>query len=540
MNKDIFDVLDNADNETIERLSSFTDDDDEVKKRILNMSERKYQNLKAGLSENESKDKKEITMSVADKRPVRWYKPLAAVAAVAVIIAGVTMITNSLDKYTDPSDDVLPAVQTETDSPVQSEAVTDSQSSEQPTDHTTTDTNLPSEDEMKELYAKFADFYSDINDTLISKQYELVSDGLAEEYKIKNRDNYINVEVLCDNEPDGTHLDYYYEFNDDRFSTLEEFNNYYSKFFNGTDCAFKSGKKYGKPDEERLLSIDETLEEFYKNGWLSYLIMECDNKLYISEDTCFEFINGAPDIKDYFSEHSFEVTENSFRRIRLSRDEKCIYATSVLFNKKENNTWEIADVEFNGFSLGSYWELGESTSEISDIICYLYISPNYGEEIMSSPDFETDEELIQIPEFDETITEAKARDILIENGLHHRSTRLVYSDTISEGYFIKTVPDENSWVLKDTFVDIYISRGKKPDKVKLPDVYGKSEDEASKILRDLGLFNYKIHLRYTEDYPDGVVIDSNYQANDLVDPDTAYITLYVSSSNPDFKTQENP
>ena len=159
---------------------------------------------------------------------------------------------------------------------------------------------------------------------------------------------------------------------------------------------------------------------------------------------------------------------------------------------------------------------------------------------MSSPDFETDEELIQIPEFDETITEAKARDILIENGLHHRSTRLVYSDTIPEGYFIKTVPDENSWVLKDTFVDIYISRGKKPDKVKLPDVYGKSEGEASKILRDLGLFNYKIHLRYTEDYPDGVVIDSNYQANDLVDPDTAYITLYVSSSNPDFKTQENP
>ena len=37
MNKDIFDVLDNADNETIERLSSFTDDDDEVKKRILNI-----------------------------------------------------------------------------------------------------------------------------------------------------------------------------------------------------------------------------------------------------------------------------------------------------------------------------------------------------------------------------------------------------------------------------------------------------------------------------------------------------------------------
>ena len=45
MNRKIFNVLDNAEDEIIEKLSSFTDDDDEVKKRILDMSERKFKEM---------------------------------------------------------------------------------------------------------------------------------------------------------------------------------------------------------------------------------------------------------------------------------------------------------------------------------------------------------------------------------------------------------------------------------------------------------------------------------------------------------------
>ncbi len=529
MNKSVFDVFDNADDEMIEKLSSFTDDDDEVKKRILNMSERKYQNLKAGISENDVKDKNEITMSVADKRPVRWYKPLAAVAAVAVIIAGVSMITNSLNKYTDPSDDVLPAVQTETDSPVQSEAVTDSQSSEQPTDHTTTDTNLPSEDEMKELYAKFADFYSDINDTLISKQYELVDDGFAAQYRMKNRDNYITVEGL-DNQSFRTDLNYYYEFNDERFSSLEEFNNYYSKFFCGTDCEFKLGKKYGKPDEERLLFIDETLEEFNKNGWLSCLIMECDDKLYVSEDACYDFIYNIQDINDYFSEHSFEVTENSFRRIRLSRDDDFIYATSVIFNKDDNNTWRIADVEFNGFALEAYPELGENTSDLSDVTCYMNIFPNLGEEILSSPVFEIDEELIQIPDFDENYTALDAEKILKEKGFHVE-LKLEYHQEIPEAHVISVDPGANKWRPNGSTVLLYISMGPDPELFHIPDVSGMKPDEARSVLENLGLDVMSVGYYFGDEF-NGLAVETNIHDECYVKKGEEII-LYIGTSNPE-------
>lgn len=369
MNKDIFDVLDNADDEMIERLSSFTDDNDEAKKRITEMSERKYQNLKAGISANEGKDKNEITMNVTEKRPVRWYKPLAAVAAVAVIIAGVSLITNSLDKSKDPLDDLLPPAES-------TEAVTD-YPSPKPVDTEV----LPSEDHMKEMYDRFADFYSDIYETLISKQYEPVEAPGTERIfggriRMLNNDNVINVDRGTFTE--ATHI---YKFNDERFSTLDEFNEYYSHFFDGTDVKFSAGKKYDKPEAGESLVIDITSEEYYKND-MRYMIMDLDGELYINEYAVSNFYFGplgfgSLDINDYYSEHSFIINTNSFRRIRLFKDDQFIYALSVVFTKGDDNLWSFEEVDPIGFDISEYRNSEDYTSDFSDIIWYKILFDRY-------------------------------------------------------------------------------------------------------------------------------------------------------------------
>ncbi len=357
MNKDIFDVLDNADDEMIERLSSFTDDNDEAKKRITEMSERKYQNLKAGISENEGKDKNEITMNVADKRPVRWYKPIAAAVAVFAVVAGVTKVTSELEKYKAPSDDVLPAAQTETTSPAQSESVTEQQSA-------------LTEDQMKELTDRFCDFYYDLFDSLVIRQYTVDNEG---HYVIKNPDNYVDVQ-----DKDHYEINNFYEFSDARFNTLDEFNDYYSCFFDGTGIKFNAGKKYDKLDGEKLLFADETIDEYYRNGWLDDMLFECDNKLYLNEDIVRDYHYGPSHIREYFSERSFYVTENSFTRIRLFKDDNCrnpygqpmIYGLSVTFNKDEDGMWSIGKVSSPNSYVSDYVELFGDFSEISDTNCY--------------------------------------------------------------------------------------------------------------------------------------------------------------------------
>ena len=87
---------------------------------------------------------------------------------------------------------------------------------------------------------------------------------------------------------------------------------------------------------------------------------------------------------------------------------------------------------------------------------------------------------------------------------------------------------------------IYTSRGKMSKHLLFPDVNGKSVDEAKKMLEDLGVTTVMFSDTYSEEYPEGIVIGSNFSANDIIESEYDRIILYVSSSNPDLKTQENP
>ena len=144
-----------------------------------------------------------------------------------------------------------------------------------------------------------------------------------------------------------------------------------------------------------------------------------------------------------------------------------------------------------------------------------------------------------VPEINHDFTEAQAKDKLEEYN-YTTQTKLVYDDTIPEGYVIKTDPPANTPYEEGNTVLIYASRGKMFQKVKFPDVNGKPVDEAKKILEDLGVTTVMFSDTYSEEYPEGIVIGSNFSANDIIESEYDRIILYVSSSNPDLKTQENP
>ena len=80
-------ILDNADDDVIEKLPLFSSDE-ETKKRVLTMSEKKYDELM-----NQKKDEKynEYSESVSGvetyRKPV-WHRALCTAAAVAVIAGG--------------------------------------------------------------------------------------------------------------------------------------------------------------------------------------------------------------------------------------------------------------------------------------------------------------------------------------------------------------------------------------------------------------------------------------------------------------------
>jgi beta-lactam-binding protein with PASTA domain len=60
-----------------------------------------------------------------------------------------------------------------------------------------------------------------------------------------------------------------------------------------------------------------------------------------------------------------------------------------------------------------------------------------------------------------------------------------FHDSIDRGEVIRTEPEEGQRVRRDTAVALVVSKGPAP--VQLPDVVGRAVDEATRILRDLGL-----------------------------------------------------
>ena len=94
-------------------------------------------------------------------------------------------------------------------------------------------------------------------------------------------------------------------------------------------------------------------------------------------------------------------------------------------------------------------------------------------------------QMINIPSVDTGFTMEQAEQMLKEK--FTTSVRRVYSDTVPEGYVIKTEPKADTPYKEGATVIIYVSRGKVTTNVTIPDVHGKKEAEARQILEDQDL-----------------------------------------------------
>lgn len=86
-----------------------------------------------------------------------------------------------------------------------------------------------------------------------------------------------------------------------------------------------------------------------------------------------------------------------------------------------------------------------------------------------------------------------------------------YSDTVEEGYVIKTDPVANSSKEKGSTITVIVSKGVQPKTV--PDVTGKSQDTAKQLLEAAGFIIGTISEEYSDSVAEGNVISTDPQAN---------------------------
>ena len=105
----------------------------------------------------------------------------------------------------------------------------------------------------------------------------------------------------------------------------------------------------------------------------------------------------------------------------------------------------------------------------------------------------------------------------------------IYDDTVKKGYVISTsVPVGDEVDVSTDVVIVYVSKGSKNTKVTVPDLAGKTVDEARSALANVGLrLNETIEEEYSDTVEVGRVIKQTAHAGKEVDKGTS-VTIYIS------------
>lgn len=121
----------------------------------------------------------------------------------------------------------------------------------------------------------------------------------------------------------------------------------------------------------------------------------------------------------------------------------------------------------------------------------------------------------------------KVEDILSKSNLSLGKVERKYDDKVDENKIISQSVNFGEEVEKGTKIDIVVSRGKEDKKVEVPDLMGKTEAEAIKILYDSGLAVGKTDKK-ADNQKAGTVIWQSYGKGVKVDAETK-IDIVISS-----------
>ena len=149
--------------------------------------------------------------------------------------------------------------------------------------------------------------------------------------------------------------------------------------------------------------------------------------------------------------------------------------------------------------------------------------------IISSKLVEGEQEVLTVPNV-AGMNESDAMKALNDEGFQKITSEAVYNDS-EQGTVIGTTPAAGAKGTKDTEIVMQVSKGpKKPDKVSVPDVRGKSENDAKSELTSAKLKAGNVTTEYSDDYEAGLVISQSVAVGEKVEENTS-VDLVVSLGN---------
>ncbi|NLX03161.1 MAG: protein kinase [Syntrophomonadaceae bacterium] len=103
----------------------------------------------------------------------------------------------------------------------------------------------------------------------------------------------------------------------------------------------------------------------------------------------------------------------------------------------------------------------------------------------------------------------------------------IYDDKIKEGYIISQEPRAGTRVVKNSKIDLMVSKGVTPDRISMPNLIGLSLEDARKQIQDSKLVLGEVTKKDSNDYYPNQVIEQDTKAEVMVEEGTT-INLVVS------------
>ena len=347
MNDLKLDILEKAGDDIIEKLEPFSSDSEKTKKRILEMSEKKFEQLQNNSHIEEAQPEISVNGVERYRRPI-WHKPLSAAAAVTVLLGGLGMFT-LMNRSVVPQ---LNAPEIKTTEPDQTAAEPttepDQTAAEPTTEQDPSETqDLPSEEEMKETF-----------DRLLPILYE------TESYNFHSNKH---IDVNSDSMTIGDQV--YYKINDPRYTSYSDLIDYYSQYFiDPTNVAFCY---FDENDDLSGVVSDDGI----------YQVFEYEGELFAS--ISFEGDISDRSDEEAISEKAYFVKDDFFIWERVIPDQEsaeygfddAFDVQCIAFRKDDDGIWKIAyhseiTSSFSSEDLDSEFPLSFNFDEISS---YSYI-----------------------------------------------------------------------------------------------------------------------------------------------------------------------
>ncbi len=140
-------------------------------------------------------------------------------------------------------------------------------------------------------------------------------------------------------------------------------------------------------------------------------------------------------------------------------------------------------------------------------------------------------QIVTLPSFagqEATLVFSKLKDMGLEF-----TEASIYSDSIQEGYVVKTDPEKNTQVPTGSTVTVYVSRGSNVKMAEVPDVTGMDVEDAKKLILNNN-FKYNILLQESDEYDEGEVIRQDPGDGSMA-PEGSMINLIVSAGDVEIK-----